>query len=41
MVETVEIMVPLENLSNFWRTLEMPLIKSEICFQLKWSENVF
>ena len=27
----VEIMVPLKYLSNFWRTLEMPLINCEIC----------
>ena len=26
----VEIMVPLKYLSNFWRTLEMPLINSEV-----------
>ena len=26
----VEIMVPLKYLSNFWRTLEMPLINCEI-----------
>ena len=35
----VEIMVPLKYLSNFWRTLEMPLINCEICLQLKWSKN--
>ena len=29
-IEHVEIMVPLKYLSNFWRTLEMPLIKCEI-----------
>ena len=26
----VEIIVPLKCLSNFWRTLEMPLIKCEV-----------
>ena len=26
----VQIMVPLEYLSNFWKTLEMPLISCEI-----------
>ena len=26
----VEIMVPLKYLSNFWRTLEMPLINCEV-----------
>ena len=25
-IENVEIMIPLKYLSNFWRTLEMPLI---------------
>ena len=29
-------MVPLKYLGNFWRTLEMPLIKCEISLQLKW-----
>ena len=33
-------MVPLKYLSNFWRTLEMTLINSEINLQLKWSENL-
>ena len=35
----VEIMVPLKYLSNFWRTLEMPLINREINLILKWSTN--
>ena len=34
-----EIMVSLKNLSNFWRTLEMPLINCEIELILSWSEN--
>ena len=29
-VKNVEIMVPLKYLSNFWRTLEMPLINGEV-----------
>ena len=29
-IENVEIMVPLKYLSNFWRTLEMPLINFEV-----------
>ena len=33
----VEIAVPLKYLSNFWRTLEMPLINCEINLQLKCS----
>ena len=32
----VEIMVPLKYLSNFWRTLEMPLINCEIMLMLRW-----
>ena len=35
----VEIMVPLKYLSNFWRTLEMPLINCEVNLILKWSSN--
>ena len=33
----IEIMVPLKYLSNFWRTLEMPLINCEINLILTWS----
>ena len=33
----VEIMVPLKYLSNFWRTLEMPLINCEVSVILTWS----
>ena len=32
-------MVPLKYLSNFWRTLEMPLINCEIELILTWSRN--
>ena len=35
----VEIMVPLKYLSNFWRTLEMPLINCEVSLILTWSAN--
>ena len=37
--KNVEIMVPLKYLSNFWRTLEMPLTKWEINLILTWSTN--
>ena len=37
--KNVEIMVPLKYLSNFWRTLEMPLINGEINLILSWSKN--
>ena len=33
----IEIMVPLKCLSNFWRTLEMPLINCEVELILMWS----
>ena len=32
-------MVPLKYLSNFWRTLEMPLINCEVSFILTWSST--
>ena len=35
----VEIMIPLKYLSNFWRTLEMPLINCEINLILTWSST--
>ena len=35
----VEIMVPLKYLSNFWRTIEMPLINCEVELILDWSAN--
>ena len=34
-----KIMVPLNCLIDFWRTLEMPLIRCEINFILTWSEK--
>ena len=37
--KNVEIMVPLKYLSNFWKTLEMPLINCEINLMLTWSAN--
>ena len=33
----VEIIVPLKYVSNFWRTLEMPLINCEVNLILTWS----
>ena len=35
-IENVEIMVPLKYLSNFWRTLQMPLINCEVNLILTW-----
>ena len=37
--KNVEIMVPLKYLSNFWRTLEMPLINCEVNLILRWSST--
>ena len=33
----IEIIVPLKYLSNFWRTLEIPLINCEVNLVLTWS----
>ena len=35
----VKIVVPLKYLSNFWRSLEMPLINCKIEFSLGWYEK--
>ena len=35
----VEIAVPLKHLSNFWKTLDIPLINSEVSLALSWSGN--
>ena len=35
----VETMVSLKDLSNFWRSLGMPLINCKISRQLKWSKD--
>ena len=35
----VKIAVPLKYLSNFWRSLEMPLINSKIELSLNWIKN--
>ena len=35
----LEIVVPLKYLSNFWRSLNMPLINCEVSLTLTWSEN--
>ena len=37
--EDIEIIVPLKYLSNFWRTLEMPLINCEFNLILTWSKD--
>ena len=37
--EGVKIVVPLKHLSNFQRSLEMPLISCKVKLSLRWSEN--
>ena len=39
--ENVKIAVPLKYLSNFWRSLEMPLINCKVEISSKWTENVY
>ena len=38
-INGAEIMIPLKYPSNFWRTLEMPLINCEVELILNWSAN--
>ena len=38
-IKNVEIIVPLKCLSNFWRTLEMPLINCEVNLISTWSRD--
>ena len=38
-IDNVEMMVPLKYLRNFWRTLEVPLINSEVNLILTWSAD--
>ena len=38
-IKNVEIILPLKYLSNFWRTLEMPLINCEVDLILTWSST--
>ena len=39
--QDVKIIVPLQYLSNFWRTLEIPLINCEVSLFLTWSSTCF
>ena len=38
-VKDAKIVVPLKYLSNFWRSLEMPLINGKVYLELNWIEN--
>ena len=37
--DDIEIVVPLKYLSNFWRTLDIPLINCEVSLTFTWSGN--
>ena len=38
-VKEARIVVPLNYLSNFWRSLEISLINCKVCFELNWIED--
>ena len=38
-IKNLKIVVSLKYLTNFWKTLDMPLINCEIALTLTWSEN--
>ena len=38
-IQDVKIAVPLKHLSNFWKTLDIPLINCEVSLTLTWSKN--
>ena len=40
-VKDSKIVVPLNYLSNFWRSLQMPLINCKVYLELNWIEGVF
>ena len=37
--DEISLIIPLKHLSNFWRSLKIPLINCEIEFILSWSTN--
>ena len=39
LVKKAEIVIPLKYLSNFWRSLDIPLINCEVEIILTWSKN--
>ena len=38
-VKDAKVVFPLKYLSNFWRSLEMPLINCKVCLKLNWIED--
>ena len=37
--QTIELAIPLKYLGNFWRKLNIPLIRCEVSLELKWNKN--
>ena len=37
--QEIELAIPLKNLGNFWRALNIPLISCEVSLELKWNKN--
>ena len=37
--QEVELAIPLKDLGNFWRALNIPLISCEVSLELKWNKN--
>ena len=38
--KNIKIVVPLKYISNFFRNLELPLINTKLCMELKWTKNL-
>ena len=38
-LKNATVSVPLKSLSNFWRSLEMPLINCKVELKLKWTKH--
>ena len=37
--KSIELAIPLKNLGNFWRALNIPLISCEVSLELKWNKT--
>ena len=37
--KSIELVIPLKYLGNFWRALNIPLISCEVSLELKWNKN--
>ena len=38
-IKRTEVVVPIKYLSNFWRSLDLPLIECKIELDLRWARN--